>query len=196
VTEAARGSEFAHPILEIQMTSNNEPTVFVNFEIDRRDLFRANLELAKGRLLIGGVVVVAFGVALAYFFILIGEQKILLQTSPLFIGAPLVALGGPVLRLHAAARQYVSGLRSSQRQLTYTFTPSADGYNFTCGDSVSYVAWNDVKQIAEKPGYFLVSLDRFAVGVLPKRGFQSVDIPIFRSIVRSQLGERARVSAE
>ena len=176
------------------MTANDDTMVLVDFEIDRRDLFRASMELAKWRFLVGVILVLALVLPLGYFFIVIGEQNILLQTSPLFIGMPLIALGGPVLRLHANSRKYISALSASQRQLQYMFQSRGDGYDCVTGGSFSHTAWPDVMQVVEKPGYFLIYLNRFEVSVLPKRGFQTADIPIFRSIVRSKLGPQAKLS--
>lgn len=176
------------------MIANDHATVLVDFVIDRRDLFRANMELSRWRFLIAIIVVLALVLPLGYFFILIGEQKILLQTSPLFIGVPLIALTGQVLRLHAIARKYVSGLSESQRHRQYMFRSAGDGYDSAFGESFSHTAWADVMQIVEKPEYFLIYKNRFQVGALPKRGFQAADIPVFRNIVRSRLGRRAKVS--
>jgi hypothetical protein len=176
------------------MTTDDKDIVHVDFEIDRRDLFRANMELAKWRFLIGVSLVSTLVLTLGYFFIIIGEQKILLQTSPLFIGLPLVALGGQVLRLRAFARKYVSELPAGRRQIHYTFQSSSDGYDSAAGESFSHIAWKDVMQVVEKSGCFLIYLNRFEVGILPKRGFQPTDIPIFRGIVCYKLGDRATVS--
>ncbi|MDQ2975399.1 MAG: YcxB family protein [Acidobacteriota bacterium] len=176
------------------MTSNDEAIVFVDFEIDRRDLFRANMELAKWRFLTGVILVLTFVLPLGYFFTIIGEQTILLQTSPLFVGLPLVALGGQVLRLQDTTRKYVSALSTSQRQLQYVFQSSSDGYDSISGGSFSHTVWKDVMQVVEKPGYFLIYRNRFEAGILPKRGFQPANIPVFRDIVRSKLGSCAKVS--
>jgi hypothetical protein len=136
----------------------------------------------------------SFVLPLGYFFIIIGEQTILLKTSPLFIGLPLVALGGQVLRLHATSRKYVAALSTSQRQHQYMFQSSSDGYDSASGGSFGHTVWKDVMQVVEKPGYFLIYLNRFEAGILPKRGFQPADIPVFCDIVRSKLGGRAKVS--
>lgn len=71
--------------------------VFAEFELDHRLVFRANFNLLKKRLLVGFVITALVITTVIYFFMLIGEQKILLQTSPLFIGLPLVAFGGQLL---------------------------------------------------------------------------------------------------
>ncbi len=176
------------------MATNNDDSVLVDFEINGRDMFRANMELAKWRLLIGVILVLTLVLPLAYLFIIIGEETIFLQTSPLFIGLPLVALGGQILRLHATSTKYVSALTASQRQPQFTFKSSSDGYDSAFGESFSHTAWKDVMQVIEKPGYFLIYLNRFEVGILPKRGFQPADIPVFRDIVRSKLSGRAKVS--
>lgn len=172
-------------------------TVQVDFEIDRRDLFKANLDLAKWRILIGIVVAVILAVGLTYFFILIDEKKILLQLSPLFIGVPVVAVGGQVLRLHASCRKFVAGLPVSQRRFRYMFQAEADGYDLNCGESSSHVAWQDVLKVIEKPSYFLIYPNRFEARLLPMRGFhQPSDIPILRDILLSKLGPRAKLHVQ
>jgi hypothetical protein len=182
--------------MSIAMTTNDDAMVLVDFEVNRRDLFRANLELAKWRLLIGIVVVLVLSSALVYFFVLIDEKEILLQTSPLFIGVPIVALAGHVLRLHATSRKYIASLTPSQRQLTYMFRSDSDGYDSAAGESTSHTVWKDVMSVVEKPGYFLLYQNRFQIGVLPKRGFEAEDVPVFRGIVRSELGEEAKVFSD
>jgi hypothetical protein len=126
---------------------------------------------------------------------MIGERTILLQTSPLFIGLPLIALGGQVLRMRAISTKYVSALTARQKQPRYTFKSSSDGYDATFGESFAHTSWKDVLKVVERPGYFLIYLNRFEVGILPKRGFQPADLPVFRSLVRSKLSSRASVAA-
>ena len=182
------------PGYKYQMTPKVDITVLVSFEIDRRDLFRANMDLSRWRFLAGIFAVLALVSSLGYFFFLIGEQNILLQTSPLFIGIPLLAVGGQVLRLHASARKFVASLSRSQRQIDYMFQANSDGYELTAGASFSHIAWKDVMKVVEKPLYFLIYRSRFEVGIVPKRGFRSADIPLFREIVRSRLGRQAKLS--
>jgi hypothetical protein len=54
-------------------------------------------------------------------------------------------------------------------------------------ESFGHTAWKDVMKVVEKSRYFLIYLNRFEVGILPKRGFQPADIPVFREIARSKL---------
>ncbi|HEX3142604.1 MAG TPA: hypothetical protein VHQ64_01445, partial [Pyrinomonadaceae bacterium] len=72
------------------------------------DLFRASVGLAQFRILLGLSFSLTLIGGLVTFFLAIDEKQILLQTSPLFIGIPLLAVGGQLLRLHAASRKYVS----------------------------------------------------------------------------------------
>ena len=176
------------------MTPQDHSSVVVNFEIDHRDLFRASLELAKWRFLLGIIVVAVLSCGVIYFFLLIGERDILLETSPLFIGLPLVALGGQILRLHASARKYVAALPESQRQVQLRLDSRSDGYDLIRGESSSHIAWKDVLSISEKPSYFLIHHNRFEAWPLPKKPFRPSDIPTFRNIIQSRLGVRAQVS--
>ncbi|HSS22442.1 MAG TPA: YcxB family protein [Pyrinomonadaceae bacterium] len=175
------------------MNTNDAGSITADFKIDRGDLFRAYLEVAKWRLRIGACLILLLAIGDCYFFVLIGEREILLQTFPLFVGVPLVALTGQVLRLRASSGKYVSGLTQSQRQLHYVFPASGDGYNVTFGESFTHTAWNDVRQVVEKSRFFLIYRNRFEIGLLPKRAFDPNDIPTFRRILRSTLGERAKL---
>jgi len=169
-------------------------TIHVDYEINRRDLFEVNLDLAKWRLVVGLLVAAIPIAGLSYLFILIDEGKTLLQLSPLFIGAPLMAVGGQVLRLHAACRKFVSALPASQRRFQYLFQSEGDGYDLTYGDSFSHIAWKDVLKAIEKPAYFVFYLNRFEARIVPKAGFHlPADIPVLRSILSAKLGTKAKL---
>lgn len=179
------------------MTSNDLSTIRIEFEVKHHEIFRMNLDLAKWRILLGLALAAVPIVSLTYFFVLIGETKILLQLSPLFIGLPLVAVGGQVLRLHAQCRKFVAGLPDAQRRVEYIFPPEGDGYDRKFGHSFSYVAWQDLLRVNEKPGHFVFYLNRFEAGFVPKHAFhRSSDIPILRSILAAKLGVRARLFSQ
>jgi hypothetical protein len=112
-------------------TENTISPVHVNFSLERGDLFSASLQILKARLMIGiGIVVLAIA-GLIYFFALIGELGMLLQLSPLFIGFPMLGIGGQLLRVHATCRRYFSSLTESQRQISYMFQAFPMGTIFT-----------------------------------------------------------------
>ena len=175
------------------MNPQDITTIHVDYEINR-DLFRVNLDLAKWRL-ITGLLVAAIPIAgLSYLFILIDEGNMLLQLSPLFIGAPLMALGGQVLRLHSACRKFVSALPASQRRFQYLFQAEGNGYDLTYGESFSHIAWKDVLKAIEKPAYFVFYLNRFEARIVPKAGFHlPAEIPALRNILSARLGTRAKL---
>jgi YcxB-like protein len=176
------------------MNLNEIKTIHVDFEVNRRDLFRVNLDMAKGRLITALLVAAIPIVGLSYLFLLIDEGAMLLQLSPLLIGAPLLAVGGQVLRLHAACRKFVSQLPDSQRRFLYLFQAETDGFDRTYGESFNHVAWNDVLKAIEKPAYFVLYLNSFEARIVPKGGFHlSGDIPMLRSILRTRLGARANL---
>lgn len=176
------------------MSSREVTAIRVDCEVNPRDLFRANLDLAKWRLLLGFAIAAIPIVSLSYFFILIDEKKILLQLSPLFIGLPLASVGGQVLRLHAVCRKFVAALPDSQRRVQYQFQAETDGYDVIYGHSFSHVAWSDVLKAEEKPNYFVIYLNRFDAGFVPKKGFQKADdIPLLRSILATRLGLKAKL---
>src|SRR6185295_16064095 len=176
------------------MQTNAATTIHVDYEINRRDLFRVNLDLDKWRLLIGLIVSALPVIAGAYFFMLIDEKEILLQLSPLLAGLPFVAMGGQVLRLHAACRKFVSALPESQRRIQYLFQLETDGFDLTHGESFSHVAWNDVSKAIEKPAYFVLYRNRFQATIVPKEGFHSrAEVPTLRSVLRAKLGQKAEL---
>jgi hypothetical protein len=179
------------------MNPRDVTTIYVDYEINRRDLFRMNLDLAKWRLFVG-VLIAAIPIAgLSYFFLLIDEGEILLELSPLLIGAPLLAVGGQVLRLHAGCRKFVSQLPESHRRSQYLFQTEMDGFDRTCGESFAHVSWNDVLKAIEKPAYFVIQLNTIEARLVPKQGFHvPADIPMLRSILRAKLGARAKLFNE
>ncbi len=166
--------------------------VHIHFSLERRDLFPASLQMVRRRLLIGIGILAFFTAGLIYFFVLIDELGILLQLSPLFIGLPIMGVAGQVLRVHATCRKYFSSLSESQRRISYMFTSKGDGYDLHHGDSFSHIAWSDVSRVVEQSLFFLIYFNHYDAYIVPKRGFQQdSDIPRFRIIVRSKLGNKA-----
>jgi len=163
--------------------------VHVNFSIESRDVFRANLNMGRHRLLLGIAIALTPTTVLLPLLLFLGEQEIALELSPLFIVLPLAAVGGQIIRLHATCRKYVKSLSLSQRKIGYLFKADLNGYDFVIGDSFGHIAWSDILKIVERPNYFLLYLNRFNARIIPKRGFQQEsDITAFREIVRSKVG--------
>ena len=166
--------------------------VHIDFSLEHRDLFHASLQMGRRRLLIGLGIVALFTGGVIYLFVLIDELGILLQTSPLFIGLPIIGVAGQIFRIHAACRKYFASLSESQRRIHYMFTSNADGYDVQHGDSFSHIAWTDVSSVVELPRYFLIYFNPYDARVIPKRGFhQDSDIALFKNIVRSKLPNKA-----
>lgn len=147
--------------------------VAVDFRIETRDLFRVNLGLTRLRIFLGAAISLLMISALVIFFLMLDEEKVLLQTSPLFIGFPLLAVGGQILRLHAVCRKYVRSLSESQRTVRYVFDDLADGMEITSGKSSSHIAWSDVWKVVEKSKYFLIFVTKFEMISIPKAAFAS-----------------------
>lgn len=176
------------------MVTENGETVYIDFSIESRDLFRANLRLARVRLILGLAFSLCLITGLMILFLAIDEKMILLQTSPLFIGMPLVAVGGQVLRLHAACRKYVAGLTPAQRRIQYTFYEHGDGFDVNSGSSFGHVSWSDVLRIVEQPHSLQVYMSKYHVRIIPKRGFhQPRDIDRLRRILLSAISTRAQL---
>jgi hypothetical protein len=176
------------------MSPADPQTVYADFEINKGDLFRANLSLAKWRLL-GGILIFAVFVALVVaFFWYLEEQLIFWELSPLFLGAPILAVGGQVLRLHATCRKFVASLPLEQRMVRYIFSSQVDGFDFSNGSSFGHVAWTDVTGIIEEQSYFLIRRSQLEIRVLPKHALhQPSDLAVLRSIFKANLGSRARL---
>ena len=176
-------------------TTIDSSIVTAEYELDHSLMFRASLALAKWRLVVAVLIMSLLIGSLIYFFVLIGEQQILWQTSPLFIGLPIMGVAGQLLRLHAASRKYVSSLPPSQRVIRYVFRVEADSYEVYFGESYSLVAWSDQLKALEKSGYFMLFHNRYDFGIIPKSAFEPYGLPIFRQIIRSKMGDRAHVEA-
>jgi len=169
--------------------------IHVDFTMTHRDLFRASLELAKVRLIIGGAIVLLFIVLLVWFFWLIDQSLILLQVSPLLIGVPLLGLGGQLLRLHATQRKLFKNLSGSERRVQYHLEEDGDGYDVHYGDNFSHLVWRDLTKVVEKRKYFVFYVNGARTLVL-KNGFhQSSDIALFRQILTTQLGKKAKLQS-
>jgi YcxB-like protein len=178
------------------MSEKENAPIQIDFLVDARDLFRASIDVAKHRLLLGLGFSLALVTGLVIFFVIIDEKVILLQTSPLFIGLPLVAIGGQVLRMHAVCRKYVSSLSPSQRRMHYRFSDDAENYEVASGESTGRVSWNDVLKVVERPGYFLIFLNKFDVRLIPKKAIQPAEQAArLRRILVAKLGVRAKLGA-
>ena len=178
------------------MSEKENAAIQIDFLIDACDLFRASLDLAKHRLLLGLGFVLALVTGLVVFFVIIDEKVILVQTSPLFVGLPLVAIGGQVLRIDAVCRKYVSSLSPSQRRMHYRFSDDAENYEVASGDSTGCISWNDVLKVVERPKYFLIFLNKFDVQLIPKKAIQPVEQAArLRRILIAKLGVRAKLRA-
>src|SRR5438552_18782752 len=113
---------------------SDRPAALVQIDLlaNAGDLFRASLDLAKARLLLGLGFSLMLVAGLIIIFLTIDEKVILVQTSPLFIGLPLVAVGGQLLRMHATCRKYVSSLSPPQRLMCYVFADAAEIGRASC----------------------------------------------------------------
>lgn len=174
-------------------TTIDSSIVTAEYELDHRLMFRASLALAKWRLVVAVLMMSLLIGSLVYFFVLIGEQQILWQTSPLFIGLPIMGVAGQLLRLHAASRKYVSSLLPSQRVIRYVFRSEADSYEVHFGESYSFVAWSDQLKAMEKSGYFMLFHNRYDFGIVPKSAFEPQEVSAFRQILRAKMGDRAHL---
>jgi YcxB-like protein len=134
-------------------------------------------------------------VAFSYFFILIDEQKILWQLSPLFFGMPIVAIVGQFLRIHASYRKHIANLSESEKKLHYMFPENGDGIEIVNGKNFSHVAWESVRGVRERPRYFRLALNGSESIIIPKRFFsQSSDAKLLREILRFHFGSKAKLS--
>jgi YcxB-like protein len=167
--------------------------VHLEFTVKARDIFRATIGLAKFRIFVGLAVTLCLITGLVLFFLKIDEQRILIQTSPLFIAMPLLAVGGQLLRLHATCRKYVASLSPAQRLMHYVISEEA-GIEIRSGDSCGLLGWGDVMRIVERPRYFLVYVNKYDVRFVPKTTLSDPNsLTLLRETFRSKLGLRAKL---
>ena len=172
-------------------------TLQIDATIELHDYFHAYLDASRAKLTIACAIVVSLIAAFTYFFILIGEQTILLELSPLFFGLPLVAIGGQYLRIHASYRKYVADLSDSEKTVLYIFSEQGDGFDIINGKNFGHLSWESVRTVVERSRYFRFVLNRYDTLIISKRFFPGdSDVFLLRDIIRSHLGSNARLLTE
>ena len=158
------------------------------------DYFHAYMDAVKIKLFAACLIVAVVIACFSYFFILIGEQTILLQLSPFLFGFPIVVIVGQLLRVHASYRKYLRDLSESEKEVHYIFREHGDGFDIVRGKNFAHVAWESVRRVVERPRYF-----RFVLGgpeslIIPKTLMKDrADQELMREIIVSQVGNRARM---
>ena len=176
------------------MPETKDRTLHVDTTIELKDFFHAYFDTAKTKLIIACLIVGAMIAGFVYFFMLIGEEKILSQLSPLFFGMPIVAIVGQFLRVHASYRKYIRDLPESQRNIHYIFHEAGDGFDVVRGKSFSHTAWDDVRKVIERPRYFRFDLNKYQSIIIPKRFLvHGSDEQVMREIIVSQFGHKAKL---
>lgn len=166
----------------------------VDTTIELKDYFHVYVEAAKTKLIIACLIVAAVIAGFTYFFILIGEQKILWQLSPLFFGLPIVAIVGQFLRVHASYRKYIRDLSDSERNIHYIFRENGDGFDIVRGKSFGHVAWDDVQKVVERPQYFHFIFNKYESTIIPKRFLSAgSDLKVMREILVSRAGHKTKL---
>ena len=172
----------------------SERTVQVEATIDLKDYFHAYLDASKTQVIIACLTVALVIAGFTYFFMLIGEQDILWQLSPLFFGLPIVAIVGQFLRVHASYRKYIKDLSDSERNILYLFRENGDGFDVVRGKNFGHIAWENVRRVVERPRYFRLVLNKYESIVIPKRFLaRGNDESIFKEIIVSGVENRARL---
>jgi len=167
-------------------------TLQIDATIDLRDYYQAYFDGAKTKLIVACLVVAALIALFVYFFILIDEQKIMWQLSPLFFGMPIVAIAGQFLRVHASYRKYIRDIPESERSLHYIFREGGDGFDVMRGKSFSHVAWENVRKVIERPRYFRFVLSQYESVIIPKRFLSHAsDEQLLKGILVSTVGSKA-----
>jgi hypothetical protein len=176
------------------MLETNNRTLQIDTTIELKDYFHAYFDTARTKLIIACLIVAAVIAGFTYFFILIGEEKILWQLSPLFFGIPIVAIVGQFLRVHASYRKYIRDLPDSQRNIHYIFHEAGDGFDIVRGKNFSHVAWENVRKVIERPRYFNFVLTQYESIIIPKRFLlHGSDEEVMREIIASQAGPKAKL---
>ena len=168
------------------MTDTQPRTLQIDTTVELKDYFHVYFDTTKIHLIIGLVVVLLLFAGISYFFLLIGERRILLQLVPLFLGVPLIALVGQLLRVHASYRKYIKKLSNEEKQIHYIFKEDSDGFDMVRGASFAHFAWSDVRRIVERPGYFNLAFNDYQSVIIPKRFLRDeVEQRLMRSILES-----------
>lgn len=176
------------------MLETKDRILQVDVTVDLKDYFHAHFDAARTQLIIACVVVAGVIAGFTYFFTLIGEQKILLQLSPLFFGFPIAVIVGQVLRVHASYRKYIRNLSDSEKNIHYMFPESGDGFDVVCGKSFSHVAWENVRKVIERPRYFHFVMNKYDSMIIPKRFLlHGSDQELMKEIIVSQVGNNAKL---
>ena len=174
------------------MNQEHNRVLQIDATIELRDYFRAYLDANKMKLIVACVICAAVIAGFSYFFILIGEQDILLKLSPLFFGFPLIAVAGQFLRVHASYRKYIADLSDAERQIHYLFNENGDGFDLIRGKNFGHIAWESVRTVVERPEYFRFVLGKYESLIIPKRFIiDKSDEMLMREIILSQLGSKA-----
>ena len=139
------------------MLESKDRIVHVDATIELSDYFHAYFDAAKTKLVVACVIVAMVIAAFSYFFVLIGEQTILWQLSPLFFGLQIVAIAGQFLRIHAAYRKYLGDLSESEKNIHYMFSENGDGFDIVRGKNFGHVAWESVRRVIETSIFSLCS---------------------------------------
>jgi len=176
------------------MLETKDRILQVDATIELKDYFHAYFDAAKTKLIIACLIVALVITAFTYFFILIGEQKILWQLSPLFFGLPIVAIAGQYLRVHASYRKYLRDLSDSEKNIHYIFHENGDGFDIVRGKNFGHVAWESVRKVIERPRYFQFVLNKYESIIIPKRFLlYGSDEEVMKEIIASQVGHKAKL---
>jgi len=164
----------------------------VNLEL--RDYFRYYLDSIKRKLLIAGIIYAVVTAGFVYFFALIGESLTLLETSPLFVGFPAVAIIGQLLRAHASHRKYLASLSEEEKSLDLVFRDPGNGYDVVTGDNFYHVGWRSVRRVVEKPCYFQFCFNKYESFVIHKRFLRyDSEQDVLRQILRLGVVSKAQL---
>jgi len=176
------------------MLETKDRTLQVDATIELKGYFHAYYDAAKTKLIIACLIVALVIAAFTYFFILIGEQKILWQLSPLFFGLPVVAIAGQFLRVHASYRKYLRDLSDSEKTILYIFHENGDGFDIVRGKNFGHIAWESVRKVVERPRYFHFALNKYESIKIPKRFFlHGSDEEVMKEIIVSKAGHKAKL---
>lgn len=176
---------------------SNHRIVHIDVIIELKDYFRAYFDIARTSLIVGCLIVAVVIGAFSYFFILIGEQAMLWKLSPLLFGAPIVAIAGQFLRIHASYRKYLSDLSESEKNVHYMFSENGDGFDVVSGKNFGHLAWASVRSVIERPQYFRFVLGKPDLFIIPKRFISpGSDQKVLREIIVSHLGSKAKLLRE
>jgi hypothetical protein len=92
------------------------------------------------------------------------------------------------------AKKIYRELNESHKSVSLIFNSGGDGFESINGKNFSHTAWDSVKSVDEKDGYFIFQLVAGTMFYIPKTAFGSeARMDFFRSVLKTNLGDKTKL---